>query len=87
MIAAHKANAASLPARATKQAHIFNNIAYKLLVETAENELESLFDNQLEHKVRRAKTAKIEQVRSRPLQPKHPLQLRSGALPYKWLQE
>ena len=65
--AAHIAATASIPRKATKQAHILHNIAYKLFVDTAEVEFESSFDDPAVQKACRANHVIIEKLKATPL--------------------
>ena len=88
VLATHIASNAGLPAKATKQAHVLHNVAYKMFVDTA--------GTKLEHHVRPPGGPEKQKSEEGPYRKgslqtaaaKHtPIQLRSETLPYKWLQE
>ena len=72
---------------AVKEAQRLHDKAYRMLINTAETELASKLDFHIDAPGQRAKEARLERVRSKPIQPKHRISMRFGVLPYRWLQE
>ena len=86
-IAAAHAAAEAGSKKATKQAQRLLDRAYVAMVNTAELELESVFDTPVTKPGLRAKPAKIRMVKSKPLQPRTSIRVACGALPCRWLTE
>ena len=79
MLAAHIASNADVPAKATKQTHVLHTVVYKLFVDAAETELESLFDPPLDQTGNKVSRVQIEKARPMSLQHNNtPTQVRIG---------
>ena len=73
--------------QAVRYAHRLHDQAYAAMVNTADVEPSSQFDFPINHPGRRARAARIEWVRAKPLQPKSSIRSSVSILPFRWLTE